>query len=96
MVTVKVYCFDCKGRWELYPAEMKEGSPPAICPHCGRQMPQKPFDKLLNVTMMAEEVEKDLRNAAFDRGEPLFSVDWMNFHPRTIRREPVKVIPNPD
>ena len=85
MVSAKVYCFDCRGYFELYPDSLGPEQPPANCPHCGALMPDKPFYKLLDIVMQLEEVEKDLRNAAIDRGAHLFSVDLKNFHPNNGR-----------
>lgn len=86
MVKATAFCFACRGRFDIYPGQMDPEQPPANCPHCGAVMPEKAFRKLLDVTMQAEEIEKDLRSAADTQGATLFSVDWMNYHPNTGTR----------
>ena len=83
MVKATVFCFDCRGKFDIYPEHMKPEQPPENCPHCGAVIPEKAFRKLLDVTMQAEEIEKDLRSAADVQGTTLFSVDWMKYHPST-------------
>ena len=87
MVSAKVYCFGCRGRFYIYPRQMDPEKPPAKCPHCGAVMPEKAFRKLHDVTMQAEEIEKDLRGAVDVQGAALFSVDWKNYHPYTGNRD---------
>lgn len=83
MVYAKALCFDCRGIFEIHASEMTPDKEPPICPHCGAVLPEKPFRKLLNVTEELAEIEKDLRNAADTDGASLFSLDLLNYHPRS-------------
>lgn len=91
MVYARVFCFTCQAKFDIYPDQMFTVSDDprfhlANCPHCGSAIPQKAFGKLHDVTLQAEEIEKDLRSAADTDGATLFSVDWVNYHPRTGRK----------
>ena len=89
MTYARVFCFDCKGTFELHADRMQDQTP-AACPHCGAVMPTKAYAKLFDVTMQLAEVEKDLRAAADTDGTTLFSVELANYHPR-IGRKPKAV-----
>lgn len=89
MTYARVFCFDCKGTFELHADRMQDQNP-AACPHCGAVMPTKAYAKLFDVTMQLAEIEKDLRAASDVDGITLFSVDLANYHPR-IGRKPKAV-----
>ena len=50
MTYARVFCFDCKGTFELHADRMQDQNP-AACPHCGAVMPTKAYAKLFDVTM---------------------------------------------
>ena len=82
MVYAKILCFDCKGSFELYAADMTADKAPPICPHCGAKLPEMPFRKLHDITQQLEEVEKDCRSLHDTIGATLFSISMENYHPR--------------
>ena len=86
MVYAKALCFDCRGIFEIHASEMTPDREPPTCPHCGAVLPEKAFRKLENVTLELAEINKDLRNAADTDGATLFSLDLLNYHPRSGTR----------
>ena len=79
MVYAKVHCYHCGADYHIYSYPLfaeKVNS----CPHCCATMPDKAYKKLGNALMTFEEVNKDLRVAHDDRGEPLFQIELRNHY----------------
>ena len=68
MVKATVFCFDCRGKFDIYPEHMKPEQPPENCPHCGAVIPEKAFRKhvqgttLFSVDWMNYHPSTGLRN----------------------------------
>lgn len=76
MTYVTVTCHHCKAKYSLFFITGKEEL--GICPHCAAPFPRKPYGKLYDAMRTVEEVNKDLRVAHEERGEPLFQVEMRN------------------
>ena len=86
MVYARIFCFNCRGNFELYAENMNPDSPPANCPHCGSVLPTKPYKKLQDIVFQLADCEKDLRSAADTDGSTLFSISLENYHPGSGRK----------
>jgi len=77
---LKVYCFHCGGKFELYSRNMNYDDKPPMCPHCLSRMDKTQWERLIDAYYTFCEVNKDFRKYHEDRGEPLFQVELRNYY----------------
>lgn len=77
---LKVHCFHCKGKFELYSRDMDYEEKPPMCPHCLARMDKTQWERLINAYYTFCEVNKDFRKYHQDRGESLFQVELRNHY----------------
>lgn len=72
---LKVHCFYCKGKFELYSRNMDHDERPPMCPHCLTRMDKTQWERLIDAYFTFAEVNKNFRKYHMDRAEPLFQVE---------------------
>lgn len=77
---LKVHCFQCKGKFELYSRNMNHDDMPPMCPHCLTRMGKKQWERLIDAYYTFQEVNMDFSKYHEDRGEPLFQVEIRNHY----------------
>lgn len=77
---LKVHCFHCGGKFELYSRNMNHNDKPPICPHCLAGMNKTQWERLIDAYYTISEVNNDFRKYHQDRGESLFQVELKNHY----------------
>ncbi len=77
---LRVRCFHCGGRFELYSRDMNHDGKPPMCPHCLSRMDGKQWGRLIDAYFTISEVNKDFRKYHEERDEPLFQVELRNHY----------------
>ena len=77
---LKVKCFHCGNKFELYSHSMNFEDKPPMCPHCLARMNEKQWERLINAYFTFAEVNTDFRKYHDDRGEMLFQVELRNHY----------------
>ena len=77
---LKVKCFHCGNKFELYSHSMNHQDKPPMCPHCLARMNEKQWERLIDAYYTFAEVNIDFRKYHDDRGEPLFQAELRNHY----------------
>lgn len=77
---LKVHCFHCGGKFELYNRNMNYDDKPPRCPHCLKKMDKTQWERLIDAYYTLAEVNKNFRKYHEDRGEPLFQVELRSYY----------------
>ena len=94
---LKVRCFHCSGKFELYSHKKNHGDSPPMCPHCLTEMDRTQWGRLVDAYYVFSEVNMDFRKYHEDRGEPLFQVELRNHYVKPGKMElDTKILENMD
>lgn len=75
---LKVKCFNCGNKFELYSRSMNFNDKPPMCPHCLAKMNKTMWKRLIDGYYIFAEVNKNFRKYHDDRGEKLFQAELRN------------------
>ena len=86
---LKIHCFHCGGKFELYSRNMNHDDKPPRCPHCLKMMDKTQWKRLVDAYYTFAEVNKNFRKYHDERGEALFQVELSSYYvkPEKIVRE---------
>lgn len=77
---LKIHCFHCGGKFELYSRNMNHDDKPPRCPHCLKMMDKTQWKRLVDTYYTFAEVNKNFRKYHDDRGEALFQVELRSYY----------------
>lgn len=77
---LKIHCFHCGGKFELYSRKMNHDDKPPRCPHCLKMMDKTQWKRLVDAYYTFAEVNKNFRKYHDDRGEALFQAEFRNYY----------------
>ena len=86
---LKVKCFHCGNKFELYSHSMNHQDKSPMCPHCLARMNEKQWERLIDAYYTFAEVNINFRKYHDDRGEPLFQAELRNHYVK-----PTKIVFN--
>ena len=77
---LKIHCFHCGGKFELYSRNMNHDDKPPRCPHCLKMTDKTQWKRLVDAYYTFAEVNKNFRKYHDDRGEALFQVELRSYY----------------
>mgnify|MGYP007003805649 FL=1 len=77
---LKIHCFHCGGKFELYSRNMNHDDKPPRYPHCLKMMDKTQWKRLVDAYYTFAEVNKNFRKYHDDRGEALFQVELRSYY----------------